>query len=124
MRKTLLLLTALFCMVITTRAAHIIGGEVRYEYVGPGVAPNSKIFRIIMILFKGDATGPNVAPLADFYPIGIYNNDNGIKFPGTADNNNWLINKISGANNPSVPIIFPACIQDAPVLNYTYATYS
>lgn len=124
MRKTLLLLTTFFCLVISTRAAHIIGGEMRYEYVGPGVAPNSKIFRIIMILFKGDATGPNVAPLADFYPIGIYNNDNGQKFPGTADNSNWLINKTSGVNNPSVPIIFPQCIQDAPVLNYTYAIYS
>lgn len=77
-----------------------------------------------MILFKGDAVGPNVALLADFYPIGIFNNDNGQKFPGTANNNDWLINKISGADNPSVPIIFPPCITDAPSLNYTYAVYS
>ena len=124
MRKALLLLVAVFSLVLTTRAAHIIGGEMRYEYVGPGVAPNSKIFRIVLILFKGDAMGPNVAQLADFYTIGIFNNDNGQKFPGTANNSDWLINKISGVDNPLVPIIYPQCIQDAPVLIYTYAIYS
>lgn len=99
----------------------------RYEYVGPGLAPNSKIFRVVMILFKGDATGPNVAPLADSYIIAIYNNDNNQKFPGTAGDpgdNNWLINKISGVPDPAVPIVLPSCIQGAPVLNYTYAIYS
>lgn len=126
MRKTLLLLTALFCMVITTRAAHIIGGEMRYEYVGPGVAPNSKIWRIVMILFKGDATGPNVAPLAPSYIIAIYNNDNNQKFPGNAGStgDNWTITKTSPLPDASVPIVLPACIQGAPVLNYTYAVYT
>ena len=79
-----------------------------------------------MILFKGDLSGPGIAELADSYVIAIYNNDNNVKFPGTAGStaNNWLINKISGFPNPAVPIIFPACIRDAPVLNYTYAIYS
>jgi PKD domain len=126
MRKTLLLLTTLFCLVITARASHIIGGEMRYEYVGPGAAPNSKIFRIVMILFKGDATGPNVADLADSYIIAIYNNDNNQKFPGTAGStgNDWVITRISATPHPSVPIILPSCIQNAPVFDYRYAVYT
>ncbi|MBL7738569.1 MAG: gliding motility-associated C-terminal domain-containing protein [Chitinophagaceae bacterium] len=107
-------------------AAHIIGGEMRYEYVGPGVAPNSKIYRIIMVLFRGDATGPNVADLAPSYIIAIYNNDNNQKVRGTAGStgDNWTISKISSLPNPSVPIILPTCIQGAPALNYTYAIYA
>jgi gliding motility-associated-like protein len=122
--KRLLLVIALFLTSIASFAAHIIGGEMRYEYVGPGTAPNSKIFRIYLLLFKGDATGPNVAPLEPSYVVGIYNNDGNIKFPGTAVNSNWTISRVEPPGIIAVPIVFPPCIQNAPVLNYTYATYS
>ena len=99
----------------------------RYEYVGPGTAPNSKIFRIVLILFKGDATGPNVAGLDPSYIFSIYNNDNGLKFPGPENGadyaNNWKIVQTS-AGTPAVPIVMPPCIENAPTLNYTYATYT
>lgn len=121
MKRFLLAIISFFTFSTCLNAAHIIGGEMRYVYVGPGVAPNSKIYRIVMILLKGD--DPAGAPLAATYVVGIFNNDNGQKVFGTAANNNWLISQ-DPPGTPSVPIIFPSCIQNAPVLNYTYATYT
>jgi gliding motility-associated-like protein len=109
--------------VKATFASHIIGGEMRYQYISPGLAPDSKIFKITLILFKGDAVGPNVANLDPTYIVAIYNNDNNQKFPGLATSDNWIITRI---NNPPdlVPIIFPACILGAPEINYTYGVYT
>lgn len=122
MKKTLLTLTILFCLVANIQAAHIIGGEMRYEYVGPGAAPNSRVYRIVMLLFKGDDL--NGADLVPSYVVGIFNNDNGQKFIGTAANGNWLISRITSFPHPNVPIVFPQCIQGAPVLDYKYAIYT
>ncbi|MEI9911771.1 MAG: hypothetical protein WDO71_20245 [Bacteroidota bacterium] len=124
--KRLLITIAILLSLEVAYASHIIGGEMRYEYVGPGATPNSKIYRIVLILFKGDATGPTVAPLAPSYIIAIYNNDNNQKFPGTAGStgDNWLITQNDPPGIGTVPITLPSCIQDAPVLNYTYATYT
>ena len=124
--KRLLITIAILLSLEASYAAHIIGGEMRYEYVGPGATPNSKIYRIVLILFKGDATGPTVAPLAPSYIIAIYNNDNNQKFPGTAGStgDNWLITQNNPPGIGTVPITLPSCVQDAPVLNYTYATYT
>lgn len=124
MKRLLLAISIFLAFAISSKASHIIGGEMRYEYVGPGVAPNSKIFKIILILFKGDATGPTVAPLDATYVFGIYNNDNGAKFPGTAINSNWTIFQDNPPGILTVPIVLPACIENPPTLNYTYATYS
>jgi gliding motility-associated-like protein len=118
--KRLLAAILFFFLSASVYAAHIIGGEMRYTYVSPGAAPNSKIYRITLILFKGD--DPNGALLAPSYIVGVYNNDNGQKFSGTAVNSDWLITR---DNEPvPVPIILPSCIQGAPTLNYTYASYS
>lgn len=126
MKKALLLLLLFSCCIGVSFGAHIIGGEMRYTYIGPGSTPNSKIYRITLILFRGDASGPNVAPLADSYIVAIYNNDNGAKFNGNAGStgNNWIVNKDVPPDIQGVPIILPQCIQGAPVLNYTYASYS
>ena len=118
MKRTLLLISTIFFLTVPALARHIIGGEMRYEYVGPGSTPNTKIYRIVLLLFRGD--DPGGAQLAGSYAVAIYNNDNDLKVPGSAANNNWLINQVQPGD---VPIIFPPCIQNAPVLNYTYAVY-
>ena len=94
----------------------------RYVYVGPGSSPNTKNFRIILWLARGES-GATFAP---FYIVAIYNNDNGFKVPGTAGStgDNWQITQDNPPGILPVPIILPSCIQGAPVLNYTYATYS
>lgn len=118
--KRFLLFLLLFCCT-HSYAAHIIGGEFRYEYVGPGTAPGSKIYKIILLLVKGD--NPAGAPLAGSYVVGIYNNDNGVKFPGTSVNNTWTVT-MENPGIQSLPIIITTCITNAPTLVYTWATYS
>ena len=76
-----------------------------------------------MVLFTGDASGPNVAVLQPFYPIGIFNNDNNQKFNGNSALGNWMIGW-DPPNTQGVPIIFPLCIQNPPTLNYNYAVYT
>lgn len=122
MKRILLATLFLLSFTVPALAAHIIGGEMRYTYVGPGVAANSKIYRITLILFRGD--DPTGALLAPSYVIGIYNNDNGSKIIGTAANNNWLVTQDVPPGIQAVPIVLPTCIQGAPSLNYTYASYS
>ena len=122
MKRILLAFLFLLCFTLPSFAAHIIGGEMRYTYVGPGVAPNSKIYRLTLILFRGD--DPTGAQFAPFYVVGIYNNDNGAKIIGTAANSNWQVNQDEPPGVLPVPIVLPTCIQGAPSLNYTYASYS
>ncbi len=105
-------------MVCSSHAAHIIGGEMRYEYLGPGSGTN-RAYRITMILFRGGMG----AQFAESYAVGIYNNDNGQKVNGGGPNNNWLINRTPPNTSFQVPIIFPSCITNPPVLNYEYAIY-
>jgi gliding motility-associated-like protein len=122
MKHFLLTITTLFLLSTTSFAAHIIGGEMRYTYLGPGSAPNTKNYRITLWLARGES-GATFAP---FYIVAIYSNDNGLKFPGTSGTtgNNWMVTQDNPPGILPVPIILPSCIQGAPVLNYTYATYS
>lgn len=119
--RMLLLLCLLFFIFFEASATHIIGGEMRYDYIGPGVAPNSKIYKIHLLLLKGDS--PTGADLITQYIVGVFNNDNGQKVIGTAANNNWAaVEDFSGKLD--VPIIVSPCIQNPPTLLYKYKTYS
>lgn len=116
-----IILTIIFVMtgILFANATHIIGGEMRYEYVGPGVAPNSKQYRIRLILLRG----PTGAVFINQYVVGVFNKDNGLKVPGTANNNNWAA--VEDFVTPlAVPINVSPCISLPPSLNYTYKTYS
>ena len=100
-------------------ATHIIGGEMRYEYIGPGAAPNSKQYRVRLLMLKG----PTGALLSTQYIVGVFNNDNGLKVLGTAANSNWAaVEDFTGTL--AVPIIISPCIQPPPLLDYVYKTYS
>ena len=120
MKRFLIAIVSILLLSSTSNAAHIIGGEMRYTYISPGTAPNTKLYRITLILFKGD--DPAGAAFAPSYIVGVFNNDNGQKVIGTAINSDWLITRDNEA--VPVPIILPTCIQGAPTLNYTYASYT
>ena len=117
--KKILLSIFLITSVYTAFATHIIGGEMRYEYLGPGSAPNSKQYRIRLLLLRG----PGGATFIPGYVVGVFNNDNGQKVLGTAANNNWLATEDTTVAQ-NVPIITPPCIDNAPTLQYTYKFYS
>jgi gliding motility-associated-like protein len=117
--KKFLLACILFIITGSSFATHIIGGEMRYEYVGPGAAPNSKQYRIKLLLLRG----PTGVGFQTFYVVGVYNNDNNQKVIGTAANNNWSANQDFPGLLP-VPIIISTCIANPPNLIYDYKTYS
>ncbi len=123
MKKILLSFLLLFTISFSY-AAHIIGGELRYEIIGPGTQPNTRLYKIILLLVKGDATGPNVADLGPSYVVGIFNNDNNVKVPGTTTFQDWLISMDNPPGILPVPILASSCLTNPPNLNYTYATYS
>ncbi len=101
---------------------HIIGGEMRYEYVGPGASPNTKEYRIKLLLLR-DAGGAG-AQFISQYVVGVFNNDNGLKVIGTGPNNNWIAVQETSDLGLPVPILSSPCIQFPPNLNYTYKRYS
>ncbi len=121
MKRSFLLISTILFLTLPALSRHIIGGEMRYQYLRAGINPNSKVYRITLLLFRGD--DPTGAPLAGSYVVAIYNNDNGQKVTGSAANSNWLISQ-DPPGTPSVPIVLPQCIQGAPNLNYTYAVYT
>lgn len=119
MKKFLLALLLSSLFNSTSFATHLIGGEMRYEYIGPGVAANSKQYRIKLLLLRG----PGGATFISQYIVGVFNNNNGQKVIGTADNGNWAA--VEEFITPiAVPINASPCIQFPPVLNYTYKSYS
>src|SRR4051794_38766372 len=63
----------------TLLASHITGGEMIYEYLGPGSQANSKKYRITLRLFRDQNT--TGAPMPTTVFIGIFNNDNNSQFP-------------------------------------------
>lgn len=116
-----ILISFLFAFFISNAfATHIIGGEMRYEYIGPGAFPNTKQYRIHLLLLKDNNSGAN---LNTQYVVGVFNNDNNQKVLGPADNNNWWAVEDFTGTLP-VPINSSPCIQFPPNLNYVYKTYS
>lgn len=101
-------------------STHIIGGELRYEYIGPGAAANSKQYRIRLLLLRGTTGAGFIAQ----YVVGVFNNDNGQKVIGSATNSNWAAVEDFSTPLP-VPEIVSPCIQPPPPpFGYTYKTYS
>lgn len=115
MKRTLLVLLFISCFSIA-RARHITGGEMIYQYTGPGSSPNTKFYRITLRLFR-DQNCANCAEMPSQVIIGIFNNEN-----------NQLIGPsytIDLSNTSLVPINpLPPCITNPPTLSYTIGTYS
>lgn len=109
-------------MVFPCMASHIVGGEMTYEYVGPGSVPNTSKYAITLKLFR-DENCTNCAQMPADVWIGIYNNDNGSEIidPGTG-HNYFDVVKASESLVPVNP--FPPCISNPPVLQYDVAIYT
>ncbi|MEX0636288.1 MAG: hypothetical protein WD135_05925, partial [Ferruginibacter sp.] len=74
MKKYLLILLTILCFNIS-KAAHITGGEMIYNYVGPAATPNANYYGVTLRLFRDDNC-VNCAGMPGNVSIGIYNNDN------------------------------------------------
>ncbi|MEO7802406.1 MAG: PKD domain-containing protein [Ginsengibacter sp.] len=114
------LLSLLFLLGFSSSllASHITGGEMTYTYLGPGSAPKSKKYNIILKLFRDSHTTGAAMPNEVY--IGIFDNDSDVQFPGA--NKPFVVNKMS---ENAVPVNgFPPCLNNAPDLDYTVGSYS
>ncbi|WP_132055882.1 PKD domain-containing protein [Pseudocnuella soli] len=119
MKRAALLIT-FFLSALGAFASHIVGGEMYYEYLGPGAAPNTHKYRITLRLFRDELCA---APCADMPPnvwIGVFDNGTGRQYPGP----NQYTEVIKGNENPiSIGNPLP-CVVNPPALSYNAADYS
>jgi len=120
MKKGLLILLLMICGIPAVFAKHIIGGEIIYSYVGPGQAPNSKIYTITVRLFRDGqncSAATSCAELPASIPIGIFNSDNNVL-------NRPIFNVNQTSFVSGLPITLkPACLTNEPVFQYEAADY-
>ena len=117
MKKQLLLL-AMILFGFAASASHIVGGDMRYEYLGPGTNLLTKKYKITLRLFRDNHCLNGCAVMPTIVDIGIYNNDNNKEYPGP---NPFIIPKTSES---IVPVnSAPPCIVNAPDLNYSLGIY-
>jgi gliding motility-associated-like protein len=118
MKKLSTLLLLLFCFT-SAFAAHIVGGEMIYEYIGPGAASDTKKYRITLILFR-DENCRNCAAMPANVFIGIFNNDTRAQFPAASQ----PYDVRRGREGDVATVDFPECIQNPPNLHYFFAEYT
>ncbi len=68
-------------------ATHIVGGEMTYEYIGPGLNPNTSQYKITLRLFRDELAGGAAMP--SNVAIGIF--DGNLQYP--AANQPYIISK-------------------------------
>jgi len=114
--KKVLFASLLVLLFSNTFASHISGGEMIYQYLGPGSSPNTKSYRITLKLFR-DNTCFSCADMPLVVRIGIFNNDNNSHISLSP----FDIDLLSEVSVPAVPP--PICMTNPPPLNYSMGTY-
>ncbi|MBL7728121.1 MAG: gliding motility-associated C-terminal domain-containing protein, partial [Dinghuibacter sp.] len=96
------------------------GGEMIYDYLGPGANPGTSQYRITLFLFRDqNCVGCATMPANVF--IGIVNNDNGTQVQGVPGPY-W---DVPNSNESGVAILpFPPCMTNPPTLSYNVARYT
>ncbi len=116
MRKVFFLLILLFSF-ISSKAAHIVGGEMIYDYIGPGVVAGTNQYRITLKLFRDQLT--NGAAMPSNVYIGIFNNDNNSQIHGPDPDPRYPYWDIQKSDEQPVSVNpFPSCITNPPRLDY------
>ena len=73
MKKAFAVVLAVLGSFMAAKAGHIAGGELYYQYVGPGSAAGTDRFRITLRLFREcSANGPNVAAMPAEVILGVF----------------------------------------------------
>ncbi|MDP4283049.1 MAG: PKD domain-containing protein [Bacteroidota bacterium] len=119
MKKTLLISLILLIMH-PCQAKHIIGGEMIYQYIGPGSSPNTSQYLITLKLFRDNNAPPDAAPMPGNVYIGIFNNDNSNQYP----NAGGYYDVTKNSEQPVTVNPFPVCIHNPPALSYNVGLYS
>ncbi len=111
------ILSLFFFVVCTFQgfASHIVGGEMTYEYTGPGLSPNTKHYKITLKLFR-DQLGGGAAMPVNVY-IGIFDGNQQYPAPGQP----YPVDKTREDVVPVKP--FPPCVVNADPIDYHVGIY-
>jgi len=77
-----LLVIFFICLTTSSFARHITGGEIFYEYLGPGITAGTSQYKITLRLFRDCFSGG--AALDPIANIGIFDKASGAAVPGSA----------------------------------------
>ncbi len=113
--KQFLLILTLFFSYLWVDAKHITGGEMIYDYLGPGSTPNSKSYRITLRLFR-DENCFGCAVMPPSVIIGVFSNN-------TSQTVQTVNIGISSTQQLSLNTL-PSCITNPPTLTYTAGYYT
>src|SRR5215212_6684140 len=113
--KKFLLILLLGCCFTVSYGKHITGGEVIYDYIGPG-SNNSTIYKITLRLFR-DENCFGCAEMPVNVTLGIFNNSTFGQYGP------YIL--ISLTSTEILPInTLPSCLTNMPVLNYRVGYYT
>jgi gliding motility-associated-like protein len=105
--KRLILLSIFFLAVLPVFAAHIKGGEVYYEYLGPGAGTNDR-FRVTVRLFIDcSSQGAQIDPVAN---LSIYRNADNVAVSGSPFTLPNTFDQVIKLSAPSPCILNPSPI--------------
>ncbi len=111
----------LLLLISDAFANHISGGEIIYEYLGPGGTPNSKLYKITLRLFRDNNGGGAAMPNSVYF--GIFTNGNFAQYPGPGQFYNVSIS--NGTGGEPVPVDPPPiCMSNPPDINYSVGFYT
>ena len=113
MRK-LLFIIFLIGSFLPVSAKHITGGEIIYDYKGPG-SSNSKLYHVTVRLFRDNLTVGGAA-MPPIIRLGIFNNSNNTLFGGYKDVTLTSV-------NPVQVLASPPCLVNSPMLDYSIGVY-
>lgn len=118
MKKIVLILLLAFCGY-NAFATHISGGELYYEYMGPGTAANSSSYRITLRLFRDCSSAGQVLD-GESPEVGVYNNFGLDRFTTLTLTREWTgtvpVIRYTAGSNP--------CIQGEQDVCYQVGTFS
>ena len=115
--KKSILIVLFVCFCLPTFANHIAGGELFYEYLGPGTATNSSRYKITMRLFR-DCFSNGQTLDAETVTIGIYNQSSGQQFGSAISLGLSPVTTIS-LNTSAIP-----CLINAPNVCFQVGLFS
>ncbi len=104
-----ILIALVFAFPALTSAMHIIGGEITYEYLGPGATAGTNKYRFTMKIYRDCNSGG--APLDNLASFAIYRGSysNNTLFASYVNNNRIPLSS-SGFIQPDTP----KCVQEIP----------
>jgi len=107
MKKTLLIIACFLSVALPSMAKHIKGGEIYYEYLGPGAAPNTDKYRITLRLFVV-CTGLTAGQLEEDVAIGIFRNADNSSVTGSPFNFHVKSDNTINLTTPNSCIVNPS----------------